>query len=132
MTVTIKQYKPSFYQTAVNWWKGNNWPSIPEKDLPTLGFVSFYDETPVAVAWLYQTDSAYCLLEWMVSNPEFREKETRGKAIDGLLHAMLDAASKLGFTKVFTSTRAGKYVSRLEAQGFAVTEKNMINLIAAV
>lgn len=132
MIITLEKYTSDFYETAVSWWVAHKWAPVPESALPTIGLVSFADGEPVAVAWLYQTDSTFSILEWMVSNPDYKNKEMRGKAIDSLIFALVNAAKNLGFTHIYTSTKAGKYMKRLQDQGFNLTESNMNNLISVV
>ncbi len=129
MTITVEQFIPEkHYEGICSWWKEHNWPIIPLTHLSYLGFVSVINGTPAAAAWLYQTDSAFCLLEWMVVNPKIR-RQARTTAISAVIQEVKIAAEHMGFKTIFMNSKSGPLIRRLEAHGFSAAEHGMINLV---
>jgi len=132
MEVTLQIYKPEFYDTVCEWWRSHDWQPIPQESLPAMGLISFVGETPVAVVWIYQTDSDLCWIDWFVSNPNYKEKALRNKAINSLILGAKEAAKAMGFAKSFTSIRVPALIKRMESAGFQICDKNMTNLIGVL
>lgn len=128
----VARYDDSFYETACEWWEAQGWSPMPKEALPQIGIISFDDETPVAVCWLYQTDSTMAVMEWMVANPEVRDKTVRKRGIESVMLALQDVAKSMGFKTIFTSTKNRPYMKKLENVGFQATEDNMTNFLAWV
>lgn len=116
------------YEIVSSWWKQHNWPVIPLSHLPQLGFVSFIDDIAAAAGWLYQTDSAFCIFEWIVVNPEIR-REKRTLALNALIKKAKEAAKVMEFETIFMSVRHAPLVSRLEKHGFVPRDQHMTNLV---
>lgn len=129
MTVRVDRFEANkHYDTVKAWWAEQQWPTIPLSHLSEQGFVSYVDDVPAAAGWLYMTDSAFAIFEFLVANPEVR-REPRAKAIEALIEKVKANADGLGFTSIFMSVTNQSLVKRLEARGFKVTDKNMTNLI---
>ena len=85
MELNIRRLKDSDWETLVSWW--NDWPDWvnPPKDfLPengTGGLMVEKNNKPIVAGFLYFTNSTAVLLEWVVSDPDYKEKDKK-KAID--------------------------------------------------
>ena len=79
MELNIRMLKDSDWNTLVEWWDA--WPEwhTPAKDfLPengTGGFIVEKQDKPIVAGFLYTTNSKAALLEWIVSNPKYREDD---------------------------------------------------------
>ena len=88
MELNIRMLKDSDWNTLVEWWDA--WPDwqAPAKDfLPDNGkggFIVEKQDQPIVAGFLYTTNSRAALLEWIVSNPKYREND-RQKAIELLI-----------------------------------------------
>ncbi len=90
MKFNIRKLKESDWDTLVKWW--DSWPEqmappktfLPEND--TGGLIVEKDKQPIVAGFLYFTNSQAVLLEWIVSNPEYRDTD-RQEAIE-LLNAI--------------------------------------------
>lgn len=115
------------YEILERWWKEHNWLPVHPSLLPKTGFI--VDE--VCAGWLYKTDSAFALLEFVVSDKN-AEKDRRDKALNILINSLLEEADKAGFKVVFTSLEHPKLIERYQKFGFKVTDKNMTNMVRSL
>ena len=81
MELNIRRLKDSDWETLVSWW--NDWPDWvnPPKDfLPengTGGLIVEKNNKPIVAGFLYFTNSTAVLLEWVVSDPNYKEKDKK-------------------------------------------------------
>lgn len=120
----IRPFIKSDHITVCRWWKAHNFTALTLATLPTTGFII----DGVCAGFLYSTDSDFCLLEWVISNPEI-SKEERAKGLDLLIDTLLETAKEKGFRLVFSTLEHPKLIQRYEDHGFQITDKNMTNLI---
>lgn len=130
MNVTLFN-RETEYPIVCDWWKSHSWPAMPLDHLPPLGFMASVDGIPAAAGWLYQTDSAFCIFEWIVANPEVR-REKRAAALDALIQQAKTAAAEMGFKSIYMSIKHEGLLKRLEGFGFEVTDKGMNSLICSI
>lgn len=123
------------YAEICHWWNAYEWPQVPLDHLPDTGFVVETDEleVPLAAAFLYFTGTAFAIFEWAVVNPS-APRELRKESLETLLDFMHNMARKAGVKTIFTSAESKNrpWISRLERNGFTVSDSNMINLTARV
>jgi hypothetical protein len=109
------------YKTLCEWWSGHEgWPAIPEVFLPKVGLIV----DGLCAGFLYQTDSGFAWLEWVVGNPQ-ADKEARSEALDLLVKELLRVAKELGFQAVFSAIKHPGLLERYEKFGFNVTDRGM-------
>ena len=88
MELNIRRLTENDWETLCKWWDA--WPkwTNPAKDfLPDNGKGGLMVEknnVPIVAGFLYFTNSKGVLLEWIVSNPEYRDKDRR-QAIELLI-----------------------------------------------
>ena len=88
MKFNIRKLTENDWDTLVSWWDA--WPSWvnPPKDfLPdngTGGLIIEKNNIPIVAGFLYFTNSAAVLLEWIISNPKYKEKDKK-EAIETLI-----------------------------------------------
>lgn len=114
------------YETVSAWWKAQNWPVMPLSHLPATGIIATDDGKPASACWIYKTDSAYCLLEWIVADPELKG-EPRDSALSVLIGAAKMLAASMGFITIHMSIRNQSLGKRLQAHGFSVADRAMTN-----
>jgi|TARA_R110000796_G_scaffold17889_4_gene54582 hypothetical protein len=114
------------YDILTTWW--NKWPgwSAPSKDfLPnngTGGLIIEKDNTPIVAGFMYMTNSKALLLEWIVSNPDYKEDD-RGDAIELLITAAETISKDLGYKYMFTIGRNSKLIDTHKKLGWKVDDK---------
>tara|TARA_Y100001938_G_scaffold150774_1_gene243345 strand:+ start:6904 stop:7314 length:411 start_codon:yes stop_codon:yes gene_type:complete len=117
--------KEEDYSVICDWWKWWRWPAIPKEMLPDNGKSGFMIEKnniPIVSGFLYLTNSTGALLEWIVSNPNYREKD-RQKAIELLLSEAERICKKMGITYVFSIGRNKSLIETHKRLGWKVDEK---------
>ena len=68
------------YDCLVDWWKWWRWTPVTRNFLPdngTGGIIIEKDKTPIVAGFIYYTNSDAVLLEWIVSNPHYKNKDRK-------------------------------------------------------
>ena len=103
-----RKLKASDWDTLVKWW--DSWPewSAPSQDfLPnngTGGLMVEKDGKPIVAGFMYETNSFGLLLEWIVSDPDYKGAD-RKEAIEKLIIDAEKEAKKMGFKYIFSIGR---------------------------
>lgn len=106
------------------WWSQYNWPSVKKELLPTTGYI--IDD--FCAGFLYETNSKFCLLEFVVSNKN-SDRVNKDRALDLLLESLLKLAKEKQFSIVFSSLEHPKLIERYKSHGFQISDTNMTNLV---
>jgi hypothetical protein len=83
-----------------NWWKDWGFTPPSKSFLPedAKGGMIVYDgDVPVCAGFLYITNSKVALVNWIVSNKQYRKKPNRRIAIDLLIQSLTNTAKSLGY-----------------------------------
>lgn len=118
------------YKKISEWWNKRDSDPIPSNLLPAIGYI--VDEC--CAGWLYKTDSDFCLIEWIVSDPS-SDKIERDEALDVLIDTLENEAKKQGFTVMFTSISRDKtphLEDRMKKHDFVLGDENMANYIKRI
>ena len=115
------------WETLVSWWGAwPGWPEPPMRDfLPdngTGGLMIEKNGTPIVAGFLYQTNSKGILLEWIISNPKYRDKD-RNEAIEKLIVEAEKSAKEMGYIYMFTIGRHKSLISKHKKLGWFMDEK---------
>lgn len=126
--IRFEFFKPDQHYNAIcEWWYAEDFAPIPLNHLPENGIVIYSGDKMACAAWIYRTDSAFCILDWYIANPEIRKKE-RSDCLDLLISVSKEYIKKLGHLTIFTMSKHSALVSRLEKHGFLVSANNMTSL----
>ncbi len=104
MKFNVKRLVESDYKTLCKWWKWWRWSPPPLTFLPETGFMVVKENIEIAACYVYLTNSKAALLEWVVSNPEYKEKD-RKKALKFLIQIVEEILKQKGFIHVMTMGR---------------------------
>lgn len=122
-----RNLRESDWDILVSWWA--NWPewTAPSKEfLPgngTNGIMIQKNGTPIVAGFMYNTvDSKVVLLEWIISNPKYREDD-RQKAIELLITEVENKSKALGYKYVFTIGRSKSLINTHKKLGWFVDDK---------
>lgn len=102
--MNIRRLTDKDWDTLVSWW--SNWPKwqAPIKDfLPEDGkggLIVEKDNKPIVAGFIYLTNSKTALLEWIVSNPKYREAD-RKQAIELLITGAENLVKSLDYKYLF-------------------------------
>ena len=113
------------YDIICEWWEWWRWPVLPKSALPDngkSGFIVEKNNIPIVSGFLYLTNSTGALLEWIVSNPKYREKD-RKDAIEFLINNVEAYCKDIGITYIFSIGRNKHLMKTHEKLGWYV-DKN--------
>jgi len=127
----IRKLTESDYETLASWWKAWKWPPIEKDFLPdngTSGFVVEKEGTMIVAGFIYITNSKAVLLEWIISNPKYREDD-RGIAITFLIETIEKIIKEWGYKYIFTIGRAKALIDKHKKLGWHVDEKPSYEIV---
>lgn len=122
MELNVRLLRDEDYETIANWWKWWKWPVLPKKSLPPTGLMVEKGNVSIVSCYIYITNSTGALLEWVVSNPEYREKD-RKQAIELLLVAAEKMLKDQGVTYIFSIGRNKNLINTHKKLGWIIDSK---------
>lgn len=129
MELNIRRLNNEDYSTLVKWWDAwPEWQAPPKTFLPDTGFIVEKNNIGIVAGYVYMTNSKAALLEWIVSNPEYR-KSDRKDAITLLIQAVERVLSDQGIKHVFTIGRHKSLINLHKKLGWMVDEKPSYEII---
>ena len=129
--LNFRPLKKEDYETICKWWRWWRWPVIPREMLPDKGksgFIVEKNNIPIVSGFLYLTNSTGALLEWIVSNPEYREDD-RKEAIELLINDTEMICKNMGITYIFSIGRSKHLMKTHEKLGWQVDKKPSYEII---
>jgi len=126
MEFNIRKLNPSDYDDVlVGWWKDWDWQAPPKDFLPEDGkggLIVEKDNKPIVVGFIYLTNSKTALLEWIVSDPKYRESD-REDAIELLITGAENVIKALGYKYLFAVMQHEKLIKTHEKLGWIKDKK---------
>jgi len=113
-----RYFADSDYDNIVKWWKFWRFPAPSLSMLSDVGIIVSEGDVDIACGWLYVTNSSMCLVEFIVSNPEVRDKDLRHLAITGLINELTLSAIELGYEYAYTSLTNKNLQNKYKDCGF--------------
>jgi len=113
------------WETLVSWWKWWRWPIVEKDFLPengTGGIMIEKDDIPIVAGFLYSTNSSTIILEWIISNPNYRDKD-RKKAIEMLIIEAEELTKKMGYKYMFSIGRSKHLIETHKKLNWFVDDK---------
>ena len=104
MKFNAKKLTESDYDLLVEWWNWWRWTPVPRNFLPdngTGGIMIYKDNIPVVAGFIYFTNSDAAVVEWVISNPEYKDQD-RKEAVELLLQVIEEVCKKQGKKYLFT------------------------------
>jgi len=129
--LNIRKLTDKDWDTLVSWW--SNWPKwkAPTKDfLPENGkggLIVEINDTPVVAGFVYLTNSKTALLEWIVSNPKYREDD-RKAAIELLITGAENLVKSLDYKYLFAVMQHKGRIETHEKLGWVADTKHSYEL----
>lgn len=110
--------KEKDYEELTKWWKFWRFP-IPHIDsLPDTGIMISVDGVDVVCGFLYLTNSNMCWIEFIVSNPEVKEKQLRKDCISICIDGLCTLSRHLGYKIAYTSLKNQNLQNKFLECGF--------------
>jgi hypothetical protein len=126
MGFNFRMLEDKDYETLCEWWRWHRFPAPPKDFLPENGcggIVISKDGIDICAGFLFLNNSKICWLEFVNSNPEYREND-RKEAIEYLIDTLCQIAKNRGYKAVFTSLKSENLIKRYENVGFQIGSKN--------
>ena len=136
MKLNIRKLVDSDWETLVSWWlTWKYWKVAPPKDfLPdngTGGFMVEKNNEPIVSGFLYFTNSQGVLLEWIVSNPEYKNTD-RQDAIELLINTAEEYIKQAGKSYIFSIGRNASLIETHKKLGYTVDPKPSHEIIKTI
>lgn len=129
MKLNIRRLNDEDYSTLVKWWDAwPEWQAPPKTFLPDTGFIVEKNNIGIVAGYVYMTNSKAALLEWIISNPEYRESD-RKDAITLLIQAVERVLSDQGIKHVFTIGRHKNLINLHKQLGWTVDKNPSYEII---
>lgn len=124
MKLESRQLKESDWETLQSWWKAWGWPEM-NKDLMPLdglgGLMVYKGNILIAAGFLYLSNSKVAWLDWIISNPEYREKD-RKESFNLLINNLEDVAKQQGYNIIISIARNKSLIDTHKKLGYTVDD----------
>lgn len=130
----VRQLKESDYDQLLKWWSWWNFTAPPKECLPqngTCGLMITKDGIDICAGFIYFTNSKIAWIEFIVSNPEYRDKDRR-EAIETLIIELSNIIRNKKFHVVFTTLVKKSLMDRFETCGFVKGDTGSTQMILNV
>lgn len=133
--MTSRVLKESDYETLVDWWKWWRFPVIDKSLLPNNGLGGFMVEEnglEIAAGFLYFTNSGFALCEFVVSNPNVKDRKLREDALVFLINEITAEAKNNGVRCLFTYIKNSNLEKKYLKSGYKLGTKGSNELIKII
>ena len=120
----FRYIEQSDYEMLVDWWKFWKFPAPPIEMLPDSGVIVNKNGVDICAGFIYFTNSKTCWVEFIVSNPNVRQKEDRREAITNVIDVLCSIGKNNGYTIAYTSLKNESLQNKYLQCGFIEGSKN--------
>ena len=134
MKFNARKLNDKDYECLVNWWKWWRWTPIPRNFLPdngTGGIIIEKENIPIVAGFIYNTNSDAVVVEWIISNPEYKDKD-RKQAIEALLNTIEAVCKKQGKKYMFSIGRSKHLIETHKKLEWHVESKSSYELVKTI
>lgn len=131
---SLRYLKEGDYEAMLPWFKWWRFPAPPKDMLPENGLGGVMVKTSdmdVCAGFLYFTNSKTVWIEFVVSNPNYKEKD-RVEAVRMLLAQLKQISKAKGMKYAFMSVKNESLIKHLESVGFIAGSKNTSEMFAVL
>ena len=136
MKLNVKALSTDDYDNVLTkWWKDWDWTPPVKEFLPqegTGGVMVYDDDIPVCAGFIYTTNSSVAWIDWIISNKDYKEKESRKEAIKMLISTLSALAKNKGYMFGYALLKHSKLIETYEELGFTAGDsynKEMIKVL---
>jgi hypothetical protein len=125
-----KKIEESDYENILTkWWSDWGFEAPPQDFLSDYGLIVYDGDTPVCAGYIYLTNSSSAIINWVVSNKDYRKKPHRDNALDELIINLTYLCEKGGYKYIFIQNNNNSLISRFKKHGFITGVTNSTELI---
>jgi len=129
MELNIRKLKQGDLTFIRKWWEAwPEWVSPTDDFLPETGVVVENNNKPVAAGFIYLTNAKVALLEWIISDPEYREGN-RKQALELLITGAEEIIKDLGYKYSFSICRHKGLIETHKKLGWHVDKRPSHELV---
>ena len=136
MDVKIRNLEEKDYDTLKVWWKWHRFTPPPKHILPSNGkdgIMLKNGNVDVCAGFLYATSSPYLYwVEWIVSNPDVKDKKIRDICITTLIQSLSQMAKNMGATTIYTTLKNENLKQKFLDSGYKVSGYGNIEMIKSL
>ena len=133
MELSKRRLQHDDYDTIVKWWESwPDWEPLARNLLPengTGGIMIERDGAPIVAGFLYGTNSKISWMEWIVGNPEERNKS---EAIELLISSLEEWAVEGGFEVILSIGRSKSLIDKHKKLGYTVDDNPSHEIIKKI
>ena len=130
----VRNLKKDDYDFIAKWWKWWRWKVIPREMLPENGLSGLMVEkngVRIVSGFIYMTNSTGAMLEFIVSNPYYKDKD-RKYAIELLIDTAEEYCKGLGFNYMFSIGRNKHLIETHKKLGWNVDKTPSYEIIKKI
>jgi len=129
----VRYLKESDYDDILKgWWEQWRW-TAPAKDmLPQNGaggIMVSKDGEDICAGFVYFTNSKTAWIEYIISNPNYKNREDRKNALNMLINVLSIYVEQEGYRYIYTSLKNKHLIDRYTECGFLSGDKNCQEMI---
>jgi hypothetical protein len=105
----------------MEWWRQWGWRAPMRDFLPdngTGGIMIMDGDIPVCAGFMYLTNSKVAWVDWIISNREYNERDTRKKAIKLLVDSLTNICKSSGAKYAYALIKNESLIKTYEAVGY--------------
>jgi len=132
--LVVRNLKYNDYEFIAKWWKWWRWKVIPREMLPEnalSGLMVEKNGVRIVSCFIITTNSSVALVEWVVSNPYYKEKD-RKYAIELLINTAEHYCAGLGFKYAFSIGRNKHLIDTHKKLNWTVDDKPSYEIIKKI
>ena len=133
MELSKRRLQHDDYDTIVKWWESwPDWEPLARNLLPengTGGIIIERNGNPIVAGFLYGTNSKIAWMEWIVGNPEERNKS---EAIELLISSLEEWAVEGGFEVILSIGRSKSLIDKHKKLGYTVDDNPSHEIIKKI
>jgi hypothetical protein len=124
MELKIRALREEDWDILQDWWVKWNWPLMNKDMLPMNGcggLMVYKGETLITAGFLYLSNSKTAWLDWIISNPEYKEKD-RKESITLLINSLEEVARQQGYNIIISIARNKSLINIHKDLGYTIDE----------
>jgi hypothetical protein len=124
MELTVRALQESDWETLQSWWTKWEWPEMNRDLLPLNGLgglIVCKGDIPIVSGFLYLTNSGVAWMEWIISDPEYKESD-RKEALELLIKELENVAISMGKTIILSIGRNKSLINAHRNLGYVIDD----------
>ena len=123
--INIRKIELKDYEYIDKWWVEQGFKALDKSILPIngLGGIIIEKNKPIAVGYLYLTNSKMGYIDNLIADPNYKSKD-RFDIIIKLIQACRQMAKEAGCLEIWAITKSKGILQRCKTLGYNITDRN--------